>query len=319
MWLISLVAVIFCSYFLAKIVTNLISMQFQSSQSAPVLSLKSRAQDSLSSKASKLEDFEDILKRNIFDSNYVYTPRSNNEEDPSKKAPEKKEVVKKVDLDAEAIETKLPIKLLSTFSVGAGRDKRSSSIIDAGGRNSQEVYTVDDEKEFAPGTKIVRILYNRVEFTNKGRLEYVKLEDFTEGVNMNVPPPRDIKTSSSRQPKKSVREETKIEQAGEGKFLIDRAEIDNALANLDKLYTQVRAVPHFKNGKPNGLKLLSVRSKSIFSKLGLKRGDILLSINDMELDIKKGLELFNKLKSETNITIELERRGKTQEFEYEIR
>ncbi len=81
----------------------------------------------------------------------------------------------------------------------------------------------------------------------------------------------------------------------------------------------MRAVPHFKDGNPNGLKLLSVRAGSLFSKLGLQRGDILQKINGMDLDIKKGLEIFNQLKSENNIVMVIERKGAPQTLEYEIK
>ncbi|MBI4412373.1 MAG: hypothetical protein HY541_07820 [Deltaproteobacteria bacterium] len=310
MWLISLVAVVFCSYFLARMTANFIGMQFDTVSGPSSPKEGERMVDQLPAVEKTVmgkDGFKPIVERNIFDS------ESTGIAEPETAETDETEV----DLTGEAVPTSLGIKLISTFSVGGGGDNRSTCIIDAGGgKGKQDVYTVDDKKQFAPETKIVKILNNRVEFVNKGRLEYVELEDFTKLASLNVPPAPLGETVVSKGEKG---EETKIEQAGEGKFVIDRAEIDAAIANLDKLYTQIRAVPHFKEGKPDGLKLLSVKKDSVFAKLGLKRGDILQKINGMELDIKKGLEIFNQLKTESDITIDVERGGAKQSLEYEIR
>jgi len=67
------------------------------------------------------------------------------------------------------------------------------------------------------------------------------------------------------------------------------------------------------------MKILSVRSGSLFSKLGLQRGDILQRINGIELDVRKGFEIFNQLKDQKSLTVDLIRQGSNQTFEYEIR
>ncbi|MDO8520138.1 MAG: type II secretion system protein GspC [Deltaproteobacteria bacterium] len=307
MWAISLGAVILCSYFLAKMTANLISMQFESHVGGAFLSTAVTKPLAPKKEGMGEETFRPILERNVFNSKAAGLPADTPEGEGG-------ETGEPVDLTGEATPTSLGVKLVSTFSVGDGTDNRSSCIISSG-KGEGEVYIVADEKKFAPDTKIVKILYNRVEFVNKGRLEYVELEDFAKGgIALNSPP------SDEESPKVvETKDSQPAEKAPGGTMILDRAEIDDALANLDKLYTQIRAVPHFKEGKPDGLKLLSVRSGSLFSKLGLTRGDILKRINGMDLDIKKGLEIFGQLKSETKLTVDLERKGAPQTMEYEIR
>ncbi|MFA4875517.1 MAG: hypothetical protein WC690_09295, partial [bacterium] len=104
-----------------------------------------------------------------------------------------------------------------------------------------------------------------------------------------------------------------------GKFTVDQKEVDDALQNLDRLYTEIRAVPNFSGGKVSGMKILSVKNGSLFSKLGLRRGDVLQKINGMELDVKKGFEIFNQLKEQKTITLDLIRQGQPTTLEYEIR
>ncbi len=310
MWLISLVAVIACSYFLASMTASLVAIKFQDQLAMPPLK-SGGSKTTLKDKPVEEEAYKPILERNVFDSRAVGVATPGN---LPAQVPEQQSTPSN---GGEPVLTTLPIKLLSTFSVGLGLDGRSSCSISAGA-NKQDVYTVNDKKQFAPDTKITRILYDRVEFTNKGRPEYVMLEDFTKGKVSLTRPTTPGVTPPVLEPV-AENAPTKIEQTAEGKFVIDRAEIDEAVANLDKLYTQVRAVPHFKDGNPDGLKLLSVKPGSLFAKLGLKRGDILKKINGNDLDIKKGLELFNQLKNENQITLDVERQGAPQSMEYEIR
>jgi len=318
MWLISLFAVVFCSYFLAKMTTNFVSIYVEGGTAPPSVKVSSDRFSLDNRSTGKLEDYVKVSDRNVFDSRDIQVVLEE----------KGKEEEAEVNPTGEAVVTTLGIKLISTFSVGAGTDGRSTCIISKGkggtskrrgkGKSGdQEVYTVDDEKQFAPSTRIVRILYDRVEFVNGKRLEYVELADFSNTVSINRPPERDEPSDKSSRKIKKESQGAEIQKSGD-KFIISRSEIDSALTDLDKLYTQIRAVPHFKDGRPNGLKLLSVRGGSIFSKLGLKRGDILQKINGMDLDIKKGLEIFNQLKTESNITIEIERRGRSETLEYEI-
>lgn len=308
MWLVNLVAVALCAYFLAKMTTNLVSLQFESTASVTVV--PSTAGEVEPRNLGEGVDLTPILKRNIFDSR---EPDVAQDETPVETEDETEAVA-----TGEAVLTSLGITLISTFAVGSGTDNRSTCIIQGGGGQQGDVYTVNDQKEFAPQTKIVKIRYDRVEFLNKGRLEYVELKDFATEIAMNVPPSRG-EEPVRRSTQGGEDGEVRVESTGQGKFVIDRAEIDSAIQNLDKLYTQIRAVPYFKGGRANGLKLLSVRSDSLFAKLGLQRGDILQRINGIELDIKRGLEIFNQLKSESSISMEIERRGQPTTLEYEIR
>ncbi len=312
MWLISLVAVVICSYFLARMTVNFVAMQFEAGGTVVVTGDASSsipvAEESL-----LLEDYKPLIERNIFDSKYSPASAAALAAGTGEDAVEENPT-------GEAVPTTLKAKLISTFVVGDGTDERSSAIISSGGKNGEEVYTVNDKTKNSLDIKVVVVQFRRVEFVNKGRLEFIELDDFSKGVDLNKPPEKAATEAPTRVVKESSDgEEPKIEAVGETKFIIDRAEIDAALGSLDKLYTQIRAVPHFKDGKASGLKLLSVRGDSIFAKLGLKRGDVLQKINGMELDIKKGLELFNQLKTESKISMEIERRDAPVTLEYEIR
>ncbi len=299
LWVANLVAVALCSYFLAKIVSVFIADKLIVERS---FSLPPANPDAITAKAlPSFDQYKIILDRNIFDSREIAMPTT--AEDIPAEAP---------NLEGPATKTVLPIKLLSSFSVGSGTDQRSTATIQASS-GAPDVYTVSDEKQFAPGVKITKIMPNRIEFINGPRLEYAEIENFSAtGVSTNAP-------LSKIDPGATSRPGAGVAKQGDNKFVVDKAEIDNALANVDKLFTEVQAVPNFVGGKPAGIKLLAMTSTSIFAKLGLQRGDVLERINGTELDIASGMNLFNQLKNQTRITIDLTRNGKKQMLDYEIR
>ena len=312
-WMATLVLVTVISYLSAKMATLYIESLFP----AVVLSAGQTKKASMDKSTAQFEknDIQAILARNFFDPN-----ESSFEDDEApteevvKKPTEVSEKEAPLITSDEAVKTNLPIKLIATVSVGDGQNPYSSAVIESG--RKAEVYTSKSPVMFATGVKIVRILAKRVEFTNKGRLEFVELEDFVKMKKMGR---RDRARTDIAKKVQRTRESKVTEVVQDGDvYQIPRAEIDKALGNINKLYTQIRAVPNFKEGRANGFKLLSVKRGSIFDKLGLRRGDILKTINGTTLDIQSGLQTFNKLKNEAKFELEIERRGEERALKYEI-
>jgi general secretion pathway protein C len=168
-----------------------------------------------------------------------------------------------------------------------------------------------------PNTKLTLVQPDRIEFINNGRLEYAEVGE-DGGPSIFGPPNYGEKVASSEEPDAGEKASL-IKSEGGGKFTVDQAEVDDAIQNLDRLYTDIRAVPNFSGNKVSGMKILSVKNGSIFSKLGLKRGDVLQKINGLELDVKQGFAIFNQLKDQKNITLDLIRQGQPMTLDYEIR
>jgi general secretion pathway protein C len=129
-------------------------------------------------------------------------------------------------------------------------------------------------------------------------------------------------SSSGKSSSKKVREEIikGIKAKGTGRFDISRASIDTVLSNLNVLSTDARVVPDFKNGTQRGFKLFSIKPNSVYSKIGLKNGDVLSRINGYDLSSPdKILEVYGKLKDSEQVTVELLRRGKPKKLDYSIR
>lgn len=252
-------------------------------------------------RVASVTDYKIILERNVFDSRDL-TPEVQTESAPTQ-----------IDPNAPAVKTSLPIKLLSTFVVGPGTDSRSSATITGGQGAQADIYSIGDTKVFAQGTALTKIFPSRIEFTNGGRLEFAEIEQFGGGVTTTQP----ISALDKPAAPAPGGPET-VKEVQQGKFVVERAELDASLANIDQLFTQIVARPQITNGKTTGLKLVSIKGGSLFSKLGLKRNDVLERINGQEVDLKKGMELFGTLKDSNRISIDLVRNGQKTTLEYDI-
>lgn len=111
-----------------------------------------------------------------------------------------------------------------------------------------------------------------------------------------------------------------IASRGDNDFVIDRSEIDKSLENMNQLFTQIRAVPHFQDGKAAGFRLFAIRQDSVFEKIGLKNGDIITKINGNELtDPARAMALIQELRSEGHIAVDVMRNRQPTTLNYEIR
>jgi general secretion pathway protein C len=102
--------------------------------------------------------------------------------------------------------------------------------------------------------------------------------------------------------------------------ILDRREIDSALADTTRLLTQAQAVPHLTDGKLDGFRLYSVMPLGFFDKIGLQTNDVLQRINGVELrDPGMLLTLFQQLRNERTIRVDVVRNDQRQTLAYEIR
>lgn len=106
-----------------------------------------------------------------------------------------------------------------------------------------------------------------------------------------------------------------------GKIIIDKALIDEITANPEKLYSEIRAVPHKgSDGQVDGYRLSGIRKKSIFSQLGIKNGDIVHLVNGKPLtSMSAAMDAYNSLAGGSSFNFEITRRNQRQTQEYEVR
>ncbi|MDY6969673.1 MAG: PDZ domain-containing protein [Spirochaetota bacterium] len=158
------------------------------------------------------------------------------------------------------------------------------------------------------GYKLVRINNSQV---------YLKKEDKVVIIDMFE---KDETTTKKSSEKPEVGRLSRDSGSTRNSRTISRAEIQQKiLNNIDNALKGLRAGPYRVNGKIEGYKLFRVRPNNILYKLGAKSGDIIKRINGHPLDsTEKLVSMWSTLKDESKITIDLERRGKLQTFDFNI-
>lgn len=309
-WTLHIATILLCAFFLARGVTTYLAgaLESISASSVDVLTTKTETPPPAEGEeaASGPDAYKVIADRNIF----------NSAESGVVSAPTTDQLTSdQLGELGPAIKTALDIKVLSTLAVGEGTDNRSSAII-SGGKSKPASYFPGDAESFAPNVKLTKVARDRIEFINGGRLEFAELQDFA--AKKSVFATADEVFGKEKGIKSSGTDKDSAPSEA-SKLTIDQKDVDEALQNLDKLYSDVRIVPNYKDGKPSGMKVLSIKPGSLPSKLGIRRGDILSKVNGQELDMKRGMELFSTMKDSKNFSLEVERGGKNQTLEYEIR
>lgn len=102
--------------------------------------------------------------------------------------------------------------------------------------------------------------------------------------------------------------------------VLDRREVEQAMNDLPKLLSQARAVPYLVNGSMNGFRLDFIAPASFYEKIGLQFGDVLQQVNGVEIrDPATMLTLFQQLRNEQTVKLDVLRNNQRSTLTYEIR
>jgi general secretion pathway protein C len=107
---------------------------------------------------------------------------------------------------------------------------------------------------------------------------------------------------------------------GPQRRVLDRREVTAALDDTTRLLTQAQAVPYLTDGKLDGFRLYNVAPRGFVDKIGLQNNDLVQRINGVELrDPSMVLTLFQQLRQERSVRVDLVRNSQRQTITYEIR
>jgi general secretion pathway protein C len=213
-------------------------------------------------------------------------------------------------------ESTLPLKLLGTVVQINGR--RSFAVIQNTGTRQQQLYFAGEEVQ--EGVMLASVNRNRVVLVRNGQEEVLeKDEDATPS-----PPARRTAARSSRErptpASKGSAADIAVRKVGDNDYVMDRREVEGVLQDFNKLLTQIRVVPHFADGKPDGFKIFNIRPGSLFAQLGMVNGDIIKRVNGLDITgPEQALQMFTQLRDESRVTVDLERFRKNITLKYDIR
>jgi len=111
-----------------------------------------------------------------------------------------------------------------------------------------------------------------------------------------------------------------VRKLSEGKWMVDQREVTANTENFNQLLTQARALPYMEQGKTVGFRISEIVPGSLYEKIGLQNGDVIQKINSQDVDDPgKFFQMYQNLKEERSISIDLMRGGQRQTLNYEIR
>ena len=201
--------------------------------------------------------------------------------------------------------TQLNLVLLGTVS---GDRQSARAVIEEKGKRKQDMYKVGDSIQNAVIDKILR---RDVVLKVGDRYEKLSMEE-PSSPEEKPPPGRRYPGRSLRSPQSRMGRATTI--------TLNRKNIQDSLQNINQLLTQVRIQPHFKDGVADGLAVSRLKRGSIFSKLGIRNGDILQQINGNALNSPEEIYgFYEELKSGTQASLQLSRRGRPKTFNYRFK
>lgn len=198
--------------------------------------------------------------------------------------------------EIESLETtSLKIALLGTVT---GDQESAVAVIEETSKRKQGLYSVGDSVQDAI---IKRILRGKVVLRVGDKDEILTMEESSSSKIEKVDKP----------PKSTGLQRT---------ISVRRSDVDRSLKDLDSLLSQARIRPHFTDGQADGLTITGIKSGSFFRKMDLTNGDIIHAINGREIKTPDDIpSMYNDLKSGSNISLQIKRKGKLRTLNYRFR
>jgi len=297
-WAVTLLFLAAAAFLSARLTSVLLARQLWVAETAGAPAAVQRAEPV---SADRLTDYLSIQNRNVFNANPK--PVEASPPEPTTPAP----------VVAPPVAPLVPLNviLVGTAVIDGGR---SYALIESG----NELKLVREGEEVAPEARLATVKTDRILVERRGATEVILLYP-PETAGQPAVAARRLPAPARPQPTPEPESET-VRQVDDANWLVDSREIEQASANMSQLMTQIRVVPNFTDGQPDGFKVFAIRPGSLFSKVGLQNGDVLKRINGVELQgPEQAFEAYQALKDETAIQIDLVRRNENKTFNYEIR
>ncbi len=306
-WIINLITLIAIAYLVAggagELVATKVSAAFPSSQGKRKAAKAPRPFRSKITSATR--DGSDILKRNIFDS--IVGPIDPNAVDgeiiPEDLPPS---------LDGLPIVPcpKSQVTLTATVAAPEAPEWSFASISEGG---QGRLCRIGDQVD---GRTVSRIFWRYLFLRGTTDECYMTLFDDGKALPTMRPP------MQARRAGPGTDDEIKngIQSISETEKVVDRSLIDKLVANPSRFIRSVRVRPFRQDGKVVGFKLRRFKGDSPLALLGAKKGDIIHSVNGVELtSVDKALGAYQNLRSSNALTFSITRNGKPLDLNINIR
>jgi general secretion pathway protein C len=109
-------------------------------------------------------------------------------------------------------------------------------------------------------------------------------------------------------------------KVSEKEYLLDRQRVQQSLDNPEQILTDARLLPNIKNGKQEGFKIFEIRPGGLYESLGLRNGDILLRVNNLEISNPEvAIQAMSALRGMDAVNLDIVRNNAKMTMTYQIR
>lgn len=100
---------------------------------------------------------------------------------------------------------------------------------------------------------------------------------------------------------------------------LDRKEVDSTLADQMQFMREIGVRPRFEGGRPAGFVIYSIEPESIFARMGLEDGDVIVGVNGKSFaTTQPTMEFYGALKKGGTVSLEIKREDSKMELHFEI-
>jgi len=100
---------------------------------------------------------------------------------------------------------------------------------------------------------------------------------------------------------------------------LERKEVDSSIPDYTHLMEQIRVRAKFEGGRPRGFIIYNIGPGSIFEKMGLQDGDVIVAVNGRAFETTQPVvEFYDALMKGETVSLEVNREDSTQRLLFEI-
>ena len=254
-------------------------------------------------------NFRDIKKdvegRNIFNSSGEFPDEMVLEEEDKPK--------EEFTLDGPCPNTNLKLKLVGTVYLSS---KHAYATVREDGYEYADIYTMGDYLYDQENISVAAIYPKMVILNNDGKRECLYATETLEEIGESGGRFEDYDGEYKSKPKEKEQENI----SGIKNILLQSSWVESQLGDgFSKILQTARMVPNVVGENVEGFKVFSIQSETLFDKVGLKDGDVVLKVNSTYLDAENGFALYQSFLDDRDLSIEIKRGNKQHTIKVEIK
>jgi len=169
-------------------------------------------------------------------------------------------------------------------------------VIEERGNRKQRLYRLGDK---IGGTKLVKITRNTATLKSGDREITLKVKSTMEGPLLSNSPAAGTN------------------QATPKSLNLSKRTVNENLSDLKSIMSQAVVRPFLNEGVQNGYIISNIAPSSLYEKMGLQNGDIIIDINNKPMQSADNLlQMVNLMQSGSSITLNVKRNGKIEAINY---